>query len=110
VYDARRHGRIQSRDGPPEKLYGGRIALFTGVEQDYYATEPTDGYDYVIGSVHYIRKNGEYLLVDDCEENTVRDVARFYGGDFYAYTADYFRTVADIVPKTDPDLSGISTW
>jgi histidinol-phosphatase (PHP family) len=41
-----------------KKTYGGQIALFTGVEQDYYSTEPTGGFDYVIGSVHYIKKDG----------------------------------------------------
>ncbi len=86
--------------------YGGQIALFTGVEQDYYSTEPTHGYDFVIGSVHYIKKDGEYLLVDDSEDVAVRDVKRFYGGDFYAYTRDYFFTLADIVPKTRPDFIG----
>jgi histidinol-phosphatase (PHP family) len=86
--------------------YGDKIALFTGVEQDYYSTEPVAGFDYVIGSVHYIRKDGEYLLVDDAEDVTVSDVKRCYGGDYYAYTRDYFRTLADIVPKTRPDFIG----
>jgi histidinol-phosphatase (PHP family) len=89
-----------------KKTYGGQIALFTGVEQDYYSTEPTGGFDYVIGSVHYIKKDGVYLLVDDSEDVTRRDVTEHYGGDYYAYTTDYFRTLADIVPKTRPDFIG----
>ena len=89
-----------------KKLYSGRLALFTGIEQDYYSTEPTDGYDYVIGSVHYIKKDGEYLLVDDSEEQTVQYVKRFYGGDYYAYTTDYFNTIADAARKMRPDVIG----
>lgn len=89
-----------------KKAYDGQITLFTGVEQDYYASAPTDAYDYVIGSVHFIKKNGEYLLVDESEEEQIEHVTRYYGGDFYAYTTDYFNTIADIVPKTHPDFIG----
>ncbi len=92
--------------GRLKKKYGGQLKLFTGIEQDYYSPEPTNCYDYVIGSVHYILKDGEYLLVDDSEEITVRDVERFYGGDYYAYTRDYFNIIADIVPRTRPDFIG----
>ena len=35
--------------------YADRIEILCGVEQDIYSDAPTDGYDYVIGSVHYVR-------------------------------------------------------
>lgn len=31
------------------------IRVLCGVEQDYFSEEPTDGFDYAIGSVHYVR-------------------------------------------------------
>ena len=31
------------------------IRILCGVEQDYFSEEPTDDYDFVIGSVHYVR-------------------------------------------------------
>lgn len=89
-----------------KKTYGGQIALFTGLEQDYFSEPPQGAYDYVIGSVHYIKKDGEYLSVDESEEVQTDAVERYYGGDFYAYTKDYYRTIADIVPKTKPDFIG----
>jgi histidinol-phosphatase (PHP family) len=89
-----------------KKVYGDRLALLTGVEWDYFAPKPAGRYDYVIGSVHYIEKDGVLLSVDDTEERQRADVSRYYGGDWYAYTRDYFRTVADIVPKTAPDFVG----
>ena len=39
--------------------YRDRIHILLGVEQDYFSNAPTNGYDYVIGSVHYIKKDGE---------------------------------------------------
>lgn len=89
-----------------KEAYGGQLALFTGVERDFYSPEPPDAYDYVIGSVHYIKKDGEYLLIDESEDVQHGDVSHCYGGDFYAYTRDYYRTVADIVITTKPDFVG----
>lgn len=85
--------------------YGDRITLLTGVERDYDAPEPKGPYDYVIGSVHYIKKDGQYLSVDHSAQAQTEAVRRYYGGDFYAYTRDYFNTVADIA-KTRPDIIG----
>ena len=48
--------------------YRDRIRILLGVEQDYFSNAPTDGYDYVIGSVHYIKKDGAYLTVDESAE------------------------------------------
>jgi histidinol-phosphatase (PHP family) len=86
--------------------YAGQLELFCGVELDFYSPEPQGDFDYVIGSVHYVKKDGALLNVDDSEDVQCRDVAQYYGGDFYAYTKDYFYTVADIVPKTRPDFIG----
>lgn len=89
-----------------KKAYADKITLFTGVEQDYYSSKPTGAFDYVIGSVHYIKNNDKFLLVDESEEKQRNAVALLYGGDFYAYTRDYFRTIADIGLKTRPDIIG----
>lgn len=89
-----------------KKAYAGTITIFTGLEQDYYSPAPKAAFDYIIGSVHYIRKNGAYLLVDESEAVQRRDVEQYYGGDFYGYTKEYFQTVAGIVPQTRPDFIG----
>ena len=47
-----------------QQKYAGRICIYMGIEQDFYSEAFTEGYDYVIGSVHYLRKNGAYLPVD----------------------------------------------
>ena len=43
-----------------KEKYRGKIKLYLGIEQDFYSPESTDEYDYVIASVHYVKKNGEY--------------------------------------------------
>lgn len=80
--------------------YKDRIKVLCGIEQDFFSPMPTDGYDYVIGAVHYIEKDGAYLPVDESRERQIADVKQYYGGDFYAYCADYYRLVARVYDKT----------
>ena len=75
-------------------VYGGRIRLYCGIEQEYYATDAPEGYDFVIGSAHFIRRGGEYLEID-ADAKTVRgNVRAHFDDDYYAYAAAYFETVA----------------
>ena len=45
--------------------YKDKIEILCGVEQDACSTAPTEDFDYVIGSVHYVEKNGMYYCVDE---------------------------------------------
>ena len=38
-----------------KKKYAGQISVLCGVEQDAYSTESTVGFDYAIGSAHYLK-------------------------------------------------------
>lgn len=82
------------------------IEVLCGVEQDYYSEYPTDGFDYVIGSVHYIKCSGEYVPVDESPDILRAAADKHFGGDIYALCAEYYRTVADVVEKTSCDIIG----
>ena len=83
--------------------YAGRMAVYCGIEQDIFAEESTDGYDYVIGAVHYVRVNGEYLTVD-WKRDTLDRAAFLLGGDMLAVTEEYYRLVAQVVERTNCQL------
>ena len=86
--------------------YCGQITVLCGIEQDYYSELPAAGYDYVIGSVHYIRAGKEYIPVDESAA-ILRDASeRFFGGDIYALVEEYYRTAADVVRKTGANIIG----
>ena len=86
--------------------YFNQIHVLCGVEQDYYSDCPTDDFDYVIGSVHYIKVEGEYIPVDESIEILRAAVQKYFDGDVYALCEAYFATVADVVNKTDCDIIG----
>lgn len=86
--------------------YLDRIHVLCGVEQDYYSDYPTDEFDYIIGSVHYIKVGDEYIPVDESVEILRAAVQKHFDGDVYALCELYFDTVADVVEKTRCDIIG----
>lgn len=86
--------------------YFDRIHVLCGVEQDYYSDYPTDEFDYIIGSVHYIKVGDEYIPVDESVEILRAAVQKHFYGDAYALCELYFDTVADVAEKTSCDIIG----
>ena len=90
-----------------KEKYAGQIELRCGVEQDYFSKEPTDAFEYVIGSVHYLRAaDSRYLCIDDTPELMAEWVRSDFGGDWYAMCEAYYALEADVVRKTGADIIG----
>ncbi len=89
-----------------KQKYAGKISVLCGVEQDAYSSESTDGFDYVIGSAHYLKVNGEYRPLDEdptAFEKVCRDG---FGGDYYALAEAYFSLVAGFAERDDVSIIG----
>lgn len=89
-----------------KEKYKNQISVLLGVEQDYFSQCSTDDYEYVIGSVHYVYKNGYYISVDDTKELLIKGVNEVYDGDYYALAKDYFELVGNLYNKTKCDIVG----
>lgn len=83
-----------------------KIKVYIGIEQDYFSPELDWKPDFIIGSVHFILKDGHYLEVDKSAEVMKYNIDTYYGGDVYAYCEDYFALVADVYNKTKCDIIG----
>lgn len=86
--------------------YAGKLRIFLGIEQDYYAGMRRDGYDFAIGSVHFIRCGEEYCCVDRSAEETRHIITQYFDGDPYAYAERYFSLVGDVLHVTGADIVG----
>ena len=89
-----------------KEKYRGRIELFCGIEQELYSDLHAEGYDYVIGSAHYLLLDGGYYSVDDTPERLRETAERFFDGDMYALAEECFRTVSQVVERTNCDIIG----
>ena len=89
-----------------KEKYKEKLKIYCGLEVDYFSDADTTGFDFLIGSVHYIEKNGTYYAIDSNKELFLENVQKGWGGDFYAYAEDYFKLVADVARKTNADIIG----
>lgn len=89
-----------------KEKYKGKIEILCGVEQDYYSNFSRMGFDYIIGSVHYVKVDNKYIPIDESEETLLSAVNKHFGGDIYALCEEYFKTVGDVVAKTGADFIG----
>lgn len=94
--------------------YADRIKILCGIEADYIPGEAVPdradyaalGLDYLIGSIHYVVKDGVRLPVDHTPELLTAGVARLYGGDVRAFLHDYFAQEREMVARFDFDVVG----
>lgn len=86
--------------------YAGEMDIFCGIEQDGFSEEPTDGFDYVIGSLHYLKLGGVYVEVDWSVEILKAAAEKHFGGDILSVTECYYETLAERVLPMQPDMIG----
>ena len=86
--------------------YAGKIKILCGVEQDLFSTEPTTGFDYVIGSVHYLRFGDEFVPVDEGNAKHRKAAETYFGGDLYAFAEAYFAAAGSVAEQTNCDIIG----
>lgn len=86
--------------------YAGQLNIFLGIERDYFWAPDGGNWDYVIGSVHSVEKDGAYLGVDHSEKVFLESVEQHYGGDPLSFAEDYFRQVGEIPERTGCQIVG----
>ena len=89
-----------------QERYAGRMAVYLGLEQDFLSPPPDYPYDYLIGSIHFVKRGTEQFPVDDCPEAFERVVAEGYGGDPLAFVRDYYRMEAEVIRQTGCQIVG----
>lgn len=89
-----------------KEKYDGRIKIYCGIEQDFYAPPPIEKYDFVIGSVHYLKVGGEFVPVDKSAEFTANAVKTHFDGDIYTFAENYYTNVENLKKVTNCDVIG----
>ncbi len=85
--------------------YRGKLRILCGAEVDGYGKRPDEALDYIIGSLHYVRKNGRYYPVDESLEALNNAINEAWEGDALAFAEDYYREVTRI-EALSPDIIG----
>ena len=89
-----------------KKKYAGQIRVLCGLERDFYSDDTLE-YDYVIGSVHWIRmEDGHRMPIDWTAEKLRAFTEKYYRGDWYAMAEAYYGLAAQVVEATRCDIIG----
>lgn len=86
--------------------YRGRINIHLGIEQELLSDHPTDGYEYVIGSVHVIDTPKGWRPLDLAPENITSLSNECFGGDFERLAEVYFDMVKSIPKRINATVIG----
>jgi len=89
-----------------KEKYKGKIDIFLGIEMDYFTEKAPNGLNYIIGAVHHVEKDGNFITVDGPAEHLYKMADEYFDGDFYALAESYYETIANVVPKTGADIIG----
>lgn len=89
-----------------KEKYGDKIQVLCGVEQDFFATYSAAGYDYAIGSVHYVKAQDAYIPVDNTAKHILEGTEKYFAGDIYGLLEKYFETVAEFANNPDITIVG----
>lgn len=89
-----------------KETYRGIIDIFCGLELEHYSDVPTEGYDYLIGSLHYLNVSGDILGFDRGLEETRQYIENNFGGNGLAFAKQYFESLVCLPEKNKLDILG----
>lgn len=89
-----------------KRKYQGKLDIFCGLEYEFYSEVPKDGYDYLIGSVHYLECDGGVFGFDRKLDAALEYVREHFDGDGLKFAEKYFETVARLPERGDFDIIG----
>lgn len=87
-------------------VYEGQLHILLGIEQDLLAPDIREPYDYIIGSVHLLEKDGVTFPIDCSADILSAHVKQLYGGDVFALIRHYYETEAQVLARTHCDIVG----
>ncbi len=86
--------------------YRDSISVYCGIEQDCFTEIPAEGYDYIIGSVHFVKSGDELLGIDYTKDMTLDIINRYFDGDFDEMAECYFNLESRVAEITKCDIIG----
>ncbi len=84
--------------------YRGKMEVYLGIERDYYSPHGAEVYDYIIGSVHNVERNGEFYSVDNSPELFAEAISAFGGAE--CFVRAYYETEAGVLERTEGQIVG----
>ncbi|MBQ7343354.1 MAG: histidinol-phosphatase [Clostridia bacterium] len=88
-----------------KKAYEGQIEIYLGTEEDAFALIDRSKYEYIIGSLHFLKVNGQILPLDIGNEYMQRCFEAF-DKNVERMAESYYSAFTDYLVKRRPDVVG----
>ena len=89
-----------------KEKYKDQLGIYCGLEVDLYSEVDLTGFDYLIGSVHYLKFGERFQSFDRDLDATTTYIREHFGGDGLAFAKRYFETLCLLPEKGQFDILG----
>ncbi|MGI6361684.1 MAG: histidinol-phosphatase [Bacillota bacterium] len=91
-----------------KEKYASQIAIYLGLELDYYSQIDLSPYQYIIGSVHYLKdpQTGIYYSIDNTEEEFIAALDKMFKGEIMHMIEQYYRQVVAMAQRSSTTILG----
>ena len=89
-----------------KEKYKGQIEIFCGLEFDMYSEIDLTGYDYMIGTAHYLLIDGKHVGFDRTAPVVDGIIRDYFGGDGMKYAKAYYETLVQLPNFAKTDILG----
>ncbi len=89
-----------------KEKYADKISILCGIEMDRFSDDDPSEYEYVIGSVHYLKVHDEYYAIDLSPEETLRCINCGFSGNIKNFVKAYYDTVSELKDVTEANIIG----
>ncbi len=88
-----------------KEKYKGKIQIYLGVEEDAFCPLNREYFDYIIGSCHYIFKDGKYFPIDS-NYDYFKNCLSVFNNDYLAFAESYYNSFCNYILFRKPDIIG----
>ena len=85
-----------------QEKYREKIKISCGIEQDFFSDHAAEGFDYIIGAVHFVKAGDILIGVDEPPDYTLKNL-EYFGGDIYTFIEEYYKLLSRVVEVTRCD-------
>ncbi len=88
-----------------KQKYKDKIQIYAGVEEDATSILNRGNFDYILGSNHYVKKEGKFYAVDSKKENFLINL-KIFDNDPIKLAQNYYELFVSYIKKRKPDIIG----
>lgn len=89
-----------------KEKYKGKIDIFCGLEADLFSDIDFSGYEYLIGSLHYLKVGDKIIGFDGKKDRMKQVIDEYFCGSGISFAKEYFKQFSTLANRQKYDIIG----